>query len=1719
MNNPFSRLRASLTALRLFLLVPLVAAATALPAQAVTFSNFENARLVIGQADFASKDASYTQRTTPGATDVAISSTGVVAVAEKTGRIVLFDSMPTSNGAAATVVLGKPDFSSTTTGTTASLMSECNGVAFSPDGKRLIASDTQNNRVLIWNSIPTQNGQAADVVLGQSDFSAKYSGPGATQLFGPTGVLVAPTGQLVVCDRGNGRVLIWNNVPVQNCYPASVVVGQTSFGPMTQGFGPNKLTNPNHAAVTSDGRLLVVDDGNNSVRIWNTIPTSNGASANVILGQNDFSTKGMGTSQTQLFWPEGVSISPTGQLAIGDGFNDRVLIYNSVPTSNGAPADAVLGQPDFTTRNSDNGAISAQSLSFVFSVTFLPDGRLAVSLADQNRVEVFGNTTLLVTSGSLPSGQVNHNYSTQLTARQIYNQPFNWSVSAGDLPPGLDLSSDGLLSGTPQSEGTYRFTAQVEDEQGDRDARIMSIQIYAENPLVVTRTDDAMAVNDGTTLREAITFANTQPGASSITFDAGVFAAPQTITLSQGVLTIGHDLMIGGANTGGVTVSGGNTSRVFNIQSGAVSISNLTISNGKGVGNYPNNAGGGVYNRGTLQLVGCTFANNSSSNGGAIYNDVGHTATLSNCTLSGNSSDTNGGAIFNGGGTLTISNCTIVGNSTASGGGGLSGNAGTTIVRNSLIAGNNGKFGPDANATVTSQGFNLLGKADMANGFTQSSDQTGTASAPLDTKVGSLQNNGGPTPTIALLPGSPAIDAGDTTLETDQRGIARPQRGADDIGAFEYQNNAPIISSVDVIPSNPTTNATLTATVQASDADGDTLTYSYLWKKNDVVIANETASSLDLSVAGNGDKGDTISVVVTATDGTTSVSSESDAVTIQNSAPVVAGIAIDKTAPKTNDVLSFTIGTLTDADGDTLTPTYQWKKNGAALDGQTGTSLDLRVAGNGDKSDTISVVVTATDGTTSVSVESSAVTIINSAPSVTQVRFHRGNDTDFPRTLDYLYILSTISDADGDPITKSYQWSKNGQSFPPQSSDLLLLSVAGNGDHGDQLSVVISASDGSDTTTAQSDTITVLNTPPASFFADIVGGNVTDSVLSVHMTTYGSEDDDNDSLITSYVWKKNGVVLDGETGATLDLGKAGNGDKGDTISVSVTRDDGHGGVTTAQDSELIEDSPARPISVKIAPASPATNAVLQAIVVGSDPDGEVPHYRFRWTKNGNYVGSDESDTLDLGQSDFGDKGDIITVTVTQLYSYSDSPGVTDSVTVINSAPHLVPASFSGSENTPVTGQVSATDADDEALTFSVAKTTSHGTLELASDGSFNYTPASNWHGTDSFQATATDPSGATDTSTYSISLGAVNGAPTAGDDVIKGSEDVPITIPAAMLLKNDSNGELAGEADALKIIKIATRTDFPGTLRLDAARQTIVFTPRANWNGNTLFVYTIQDSQKVTASAQVNLQIAAVNDAPIAASGRLTVLSGVVGEVALTGTDVENDVLTFAVSGRPANGTAQVVKVGAGWVLRYQSKVGFVGTDTVSIIARDGKANSAPATITITVKPNNPPQLVSLTPNKGTFALGSSLIFEQKVRDADGTANLDAVALVPSASASTLVTRGGAAIWFDALNNRFTLTKDDGKTTLPPAALGQTLENSQMRVTLGVGDVIRSSNGILVLRWHITFKNAYVGTKSLWGRVEDLGGLSAGFSNLGQITLGTASRNTASEPAPSAPTS
>jgi hypothetical protein len=268
---------------------------------------------------------------------------------------------------------------------------------------------------------------------------------------------------------------------------------------------------------------------------------------------------------------------------------------------------------------------------------------------------------------------------------------------------------------------------------------------------------------------------------------------------------------IGTATVTGSTLSGNSAGHAAGgiFKQGTLNVTDSTLS-----GNS-SDYGAGIFDAGTLALTASTLSGNAAGvDGGGIYNNDS-ALTITNSTLSGNSASNFGGGIYNvrvfGSSTVTVTSSTLSGNSASNKGGGFIGQTGTVMITsNSILAGNTAPSSPDVAAVLTSQGYNLIGDGSDGSGYV-GTDLVGTADMPIDPMLGLLQDNGGPTRTMALLPGSPALDAGDPAQlgMTDQRGVVRTD--GVNIGAYQASATAFVLAAPNTVSSGVPFDVTVTA--------------------------------------------------------------------------------------------------------------------------------------------------------------------------------------------------------------------------------------------------------------------------------------------------------------------------------------------------------------------------------------------------------------------------------------------------------------------------------------------------------------------------------------------------------------------------------------------------------------------------------------------------------------------------------------------------------------------------------------------------------------------------------------------------------------------------------------------------------------------------------------------------------------------------------------------
>lgn len=328
-------------------------------------TNGEAATVLIGQPDFMSSALPGAQSPQVLAYPSGLATNGTwLWVHDSCYARVLQFSLPVGTPASASLAIGQYSMYQASGGapTDHVMAATCGdpcGIGFGAN--KLWVADTPDSRVLRFDGIPTQNGPVAARVLGQTLFTTKATGLTSSTLsaYGPTGVWSDGT-KVIVADRNNHRVLIWNSV-TSDGQAANVVLGQPNFTSKVGTYPPNSQSIYDPVALHVDGtRLFVADQEYHRILVWNTIPTTSNKAADVVIGQPDFASWDINASRGAVTNPYGFDM-PYGMttfnnsLFVSDFENGRVMVYSPIPTASDLPAaTGVLGGANLTTNYRDS---------------------------------------------------------------------------------------------------------------------------------------------------------------------------------------------------------------------------------------------------------------------------------------------------------------------------------------------------------------------------------------------------------------------------------------------------------------------------------------------------------------------------------------------------------------------------------------------------------------------------------------------------------------------------------------------------------------------------------------------------------------------------------------------------------------------------------------------------------------------------------------------------------------------------------------------------------------------------------------------------------------------------------------------------------------------------------------------------------------------------------------------------------------------------------------------------------------------------------------------------------------------------------------------------------------------------------------------------------------------------------------------------------------------
>ncbi|RRR74446.1 MAG: hypothetical protein EI684_07105 [Candidatus Viridilinea halotolerans] len=351
-------------------------------------------------------------------------------------RVMIFNAeQGLADGRPAIACLGQTTCESSSPGVNQVGMNNPSGVATNGTGNIIYVADTGNHRILrfrgSFDTMPMPIN--ADLVIGQSAYTNKFEGSGASGLKSPQGAALGSDGTLYVADTGNHRIQIFRNM---NAATTNGPAANISLG-AGEGSDLNQFRNPTAVALGPDGKLYVADTGNHRVLVFNPNFT-NGQSASEVFGQTGIA----GTTDRIFNGPTGVAVDEQNNLYVADKGNNRVLRFSQNATNNDKLADQVFGQGEdgsFTTGSPL--ATNNVSLNEPTGVAILPGFR-DLLVADSNNHRVLTYFTPLPNPKPVISG-FNPLPGTVVQQSDPPINTFSFTINGSDILDGANILWDG----------------------------------------------------------------------------------------------------------------------------------------------------------------------------------------------------------------------------------------------------------------------------------------------------------------------------------------------------------------------------------------------------------------------------------------------------------------------------------------------------------------------------------------------------------------------------------------------------------------------------------------------------------------------------------------------------------------------------------------------------------------------------------------------------------------------------------------------------------------------------------------------------------------------------------------------------------------------------------------------------------------------------------------------------------------------------------------------------------------------------------------------------------------------------------------------------------------------------------------------------------------------------------------------------------------------------
>ncbi|WP_017519457.1 Ig-like domain-containing protein, partial [Pseudomonas nitroreducens] len=753
----------------------------------------------------------------------------------------------------------------------------------------------------------------------------------------------------------------------------------------------------------------------------------------------------------------------------------------------------------------------------------------------------------------------------------------------------------------------------------------------------------------------------------------------------------------------------------------------------------------------------------------------------------------------------------------------------------------------------------------------------GTHSFTADASHDSVTLTGWNLQTLTLTPpqdfnGTIKLEVTATATESSNQDAAT--RTLDLTVTVNPVNDAPTVSGAQNLSTDEDTP--VSGQIHASDVDGDTLSYAV---KNGSGPANGsvtfgTDGHYTYTPAANYNGSDSFTVVVSDGHGGSVEQVVSVGIKPVNDAPTTS----DQQKTIAEDASLSGKIVASDVDGDALTYSFKTvaQHGSLSLNTQTGEYFYKPLA-NYNGPDSFSIAISDGKGGVTYSTVTITVTPVNDLPV-----FDAPSNT---TTAEDTTLVSAVhaSDVDGDSLTYSLKTGPAHGTLTLQADGHYTYTPDANYNGPDSFTVTVDDGNGGVVDQAVSLTVTPVNDAPTT-------ANQTKSVAEDTPLTGKIVASDVDGDTLSYA-VKSGVthgtlVLNAATG-DYTYTPAANYNGSDSFTVTVS--DGHGGTVDSVVSITVTAVNDLPVFNAPSNTTTAEDTALTGKVSATDVDGDTLTYSLKTGPAHGSIVVDAAGNYTYTPSKDYNGGDSFVVTVNDGHGGVVDQTVNLTITPVNDAPVFTSgATLSTAEDTAKTGQLTATDVDNDSVTFSLKANggAAHGTVVVNANGSYTYTPAANYNGTDSFTVLANDGKGGITEQTINVTVTPVNDAPNGADNTVTLNEDSSRSFSAADFGFSDVD---AGDTlSAVRIDSLPTNGSlkFNGTAVtagqvIDAADLSkLVFTPAANANGTIYanFTFSVKDSAGAFDATpnKITLNVTPVNDNPIAVNDTFT-LAGLKG--------------------------------------------------------------------------------------------------------------------------------------------------------------------------------------------------------------------------------------------------